>query len=119
MTENTDLTTPVELTEGQIDLITEEVVEIETEEETDFEQIVTQLTNGVFGQDIQVTAYKIHKVVNAVFEVHAFDKKVPPQMMYNYAKNGMINGIKNMKQTYTKDEVTAFVIKYTQKQMSK
>jgi hypothetical protein len=100
MTENTDLTTPVELTEGQIDLITEEVVEIETAEETDFEQIVTQLTNGVFGQDIQVTAYKIHK-------------------MYNYAKNGMINGIKNMKQTYTKDEVTAFVIKYTQKQMSK
>jgi len=96
------------------------VVDEETtveETELTFEEIVSEIVDEVYGTNEMVTAYKIAKIVNAVFAAYEFDKTIPPQMMYNYAKNGMINKIKDMKQQYAKDQATAFVIRYTKKQM--
>lgn len=108
----------IEISDGQMDLMTGEVVEKESEKEVTVEEIVETLTENVFGSDITITAYKIHTIINGTFKVVGFEKQVPPQMMYNYSRNGMINGVKNVKQ-YTREEVTKFVIKYVNKQMSK
>ena len=113
MTENT--TTSVELVEGQIDLFTGEVVEIEEVDETiSIEDVISEIRDTVFKGESTITAYKIHNIINGTFKVLGVDKVVPPQMMYNYSKNGMISGIKLQKQ-YNKDEVTKFVTKYVTK----
>lgn len=70
-------------------------------------------------------AYGIHKIVNSVFEIFEFDKKIPPQYMYNYSRNGMIvkgrgsQKSPNTNHSYNDAEVVAFVIKFCKKQMAK
>ncbi len=75
---------------------------------------VEVLVETEFDGEVTITAYKIHKIVNAVFELEGIEKRVPPQMMYNYSRNGMINKVKGCK-AYTKDEVIKFVERYTNK----
>jgi hypothetical protein len=85
---------------------------------TTLAEIVTELTTTAFGDDTQVTAYKVAVIINGVFEATSTDKKIPTQMIYNYTRNGMVAKGKKGKATdirYTKDEVTAFVTKYTSK----
>jgi hypothetical protein len=82
------------------------------------EEIVAELVTVAFGTDETITAYKIATVINGVFTATGTDKKIPTQMMYNYSRNGLINKVKGQK-AYNKDEVTAFVTKYTNKYIGK
>lgn len=116
MIENTETT--VDLVEGQIDLFTNEVVTIEEKEITE-EDVTKELIEAAFEGVTTITSYKLASIINGIFKVVGFDKQIPPQMMYNYSKNGMINGTKDMKQKYNKDEVTKFVTKYIKKQLNK
>lgn len=114
MTENTN--TVVENVEGQQDLLTGEVVEIEVEEtELTVESIVEELVSTL---EEPITAYKIATVINGTFKVLEIAKQIPTQMMYNYTKNGLIAKGKKGKASeirYTKEEVKAFAIKYVNK----
>jgi hypothetical protein len=101
------------IVEGQQDLFTGEVVE-ETAPDSDLTTIVRELTETVFGTDTTISPYKIAKVINGVFETVGSDKRIPPQMMYNYSSKGMI--VKGFKgKEYTKDQVETYVNKYTVK----
>lgn len=95
-----------------------EDIEVEETEELTLPEIVAQLTEEVFGDDETITPYKIHKIINATFKVVGFEKQIPPQMMYNYSRNGGINKVKGAK-LYTKDEVIVFVSKYVHKMINK
>jgi hypothetical protein len=63
----------------------------------------------------QYTAYQIHTVLNEVL-VKAGLEKIRPQMMYNYARNGLIvSGEKIFGatlRTFTPAEVLEFVLRY-------
>lgn len=72
-----------------------------------------------FGDDDTITPYKIAVIVNKVFEANEHAKRIPPQMMYNYDRNGIIaKGIKGAK-AYNKTQVTEFVTKFTNKHLAK
>lgn len=91
------------------------VEDIETEDIDFVEAFVTV----AFGEDTTITPYKIAVIVNKVFEANENTKRIPPQMMYNYDRNGLIaKGIKGAK-AYNKDQVTAFVTKFTNKYLAK
>lgn len=83
-------------------------------EELSLETVVEELTAEVFGESEIVTPYMVAKIVNSVFETMGNDKRIPPQMMYNYSRNGMINKVKGSK-AITKEETITFVTKYTRK----
>jgi hypothetical protein len=88
--------------------------DLETEETT-LETVVAELVETVFGADETISPYKIAKVINGTFEAVGNTKRIPPQMMYNYDRNGMIvKGRKGSKE-YNKDEVTTYVLKYANK----
>jgi hypothetical protein len=91
------------------------------EGQTSIESIVANLV-----EEESYNPYGIHKLVNGIFEILGVDKKVRPQMMYNYSRNGLLgnkasvvhekSGKKiNTNHTYTKQQVTAFLIKYVDK----
>jgi len=82
------------------------------------EEIVSELTVAVFGDDPTITPYKIHTVVNGAFEALSNEKRIRPQMMYNYDRNGMIAKGKKGVKAYTEDEVKAFATKYVNKHTS-
>jgi len=103
------------MTEQQIQAIE---IDAETDTELTVDEIVSELTDTVFGDDDTITPYKIHTVVNGTFEALENEKRIRPQMMYNYDRNGMIaKGRKGVK-AYTKDEVKAFATKYVTKHTS-
>lgn len=59
--------------------------------------------------------YAVAKKLNDLFQAFGIDRTVPPQMMYNYAKNGLIDGTKrsSLKDVKFSDEtVQAFLTKY-------
>jgi len=58
-----------------------------------------------------ITAYAIAKQLNNTLAELEIDKSVPSQMLYTYAKKGMINGQKNCK-AFTQAEADAFVQNY-------
>ena len=64
--------------------------------------------------DETFTAYQLHKMVNIIREANS-ENEIRPQMMYNYARNGLINGVKNGSQHFTKNEVMTFLKKYASK----
>lgn len=100
------------MTENQIQAL--DVEDVETEEIT-VDSVIGELTETVFGTDGTISPYKVAKIVNAAFQALGVDKKIPPQMMYNYSKNGMlVKGIKGIKEL-DKDQVTAFVTKFVNK----
>lgn len=105
--------TDINIVEGQQDLFTGEVVEVE-ETEVTVDEIVNEITTIVFGSDTTISPYKIAKVINKVFEATSTDKVIPPQMMYSYASKGMISK-GNKSKEYTFDEVVTYVTKYTNK----
>jgi hypothetical protein len=112
---NTETTTAIE-TADDIDtsLFTgspEELAEATGEAtELSLEEIVRELvtteTNSPYG---------IAKIINQVFEVTGNDKRIPPQMMYNYALKGMIVKGEKGRKVYTRDETVTYVTKYTGK----
>jgi len=64
----------------------------------------------------EYSAYGIHTVLNQVLVANGLDK-IRPQMMYNYARNGLIvKGAKIFGQSlrnFTKDEVAEFIVRYS------
>lgn len=56
------------------------------------------------------TSYGIAKILNETLAKVGITTAVPPQMIYNYAKNGRVNGVKGAKR-FTEDEVMQFVAK--------
>lgn len=85
--------------------------------EIDAEVRIAYLTvlEGILTAD-EYTAYQIHSVLNQVLVANGLDK-IRPQMMYNYARNGLIvQGVKIFGQslrTFTKSEVAEFIIRYS------
>jgi hypothetical protein len=67
--------------------------------------------------DDEITLYGIHSIINAVFEKLEMTKRIPPQMMYNYAKNGRIR--KNGNGMVSREDAIAFLESYLTKQLSK
>jgi hypothetical protein len=95
------------------------VEDIESEEiEVTVESTVQELVETVFGTDETISPYKVHKIVNGTFEVLGNTKRIPPQMMYNYSRNGMlVKGEKGIKEL-NKSQVTEFVTKFVTKHNS-
>jgi hypothetical protein len=106
------------MNELQVQVLDTEDIESEVTEVT-LEDIVEALTETVFGDDETITPYKVHKIVNGAFEAMESDLRIPPQMMYNYDRNGMIAKGKKGAKAYNKDEVKAFALKYTNKKLNK
>lgn len=71
-----------------------ETIETETDEATD-----------------GTTPYGVAKIVNDVFVAIGSTCRIASQMMYQYAKAGRINGVKNAKR-FTDEEVETFVAKF-------
>jgi len=70
-------------------------------------------------EDLKFTPYAVAKVVNAALEEAGVERRIPPQMMYNYARNGLIVKGEKGRKEYTRDEVRAFVSAYVTKQLAK
>jgi hypothetical protein len=66
--------------------------------------------------DAEYTAYGIHTVLNKVLALGGA-APVRPQMMYNYARNGLVVPGEKIAgtalRTFTRDEVTEFILRYT------
>jgi len=67
--------------------------------------------------DVVATPYAIAKTINAALK-EAGLPAIPPQMMYNYDRAGLINGVKKAGR-YNPAEVAAFVEKYLAKKLAK
>jgi hypothetical protein len=81
------------------------------------EDAVQVLVEANGGQDW--TGYGLHSIINSVFEAFESSKRIPPQMMYNYARNGMIvPGFKGTRK-YTPTESYNFVLKFCKKHLNK
>jgi len=81
------------------------------------ETVLGELVQAAFGTDETITPYKIATVINGVFRIMGAEKRIPTQMMYNYDRNGLIVKGKKGAKAYTRDEVTAYVTKYTNKHL--
>lgn len=72
----------------------------------------------------EYSGYGIHTVLNKIFEAVGVEK-IRPQMIYNYARNGMVvPGESVAKGTYvarkyTKDEVALFVAKFAPRHVAR
>ncbi len=92
-----------------------------TIDETTIENVTVTLEDVVtefVGDRPEYTAYSVAVIINNVFKATETEKQIPTQMMYQYTRNGMIAKGKKGKATdirYTKEEVQAFVLKYTSK----
>lgn len=93
-----------------------EAEETEAEELT-VESVVRDLVLTIPTKEI--TAYAIHTVINKALEVFNSNIQIRPQMMYNYARNGMIVKGHKGTRTYTQDEVIAFATKFVEKRVTK
>lgn len=77
------------------------------------ETIETYVTNESYSM------YEIAKVLNEILRDSDSNKTIKPQMMYNYARNGMI--VKNEKifaetlRRITRDEVISFIVRYVER----
>lgn len=65
------------------------------------------------GEHEGFTAYMIATIVNEELAAKGLEQ-IRPQMMYNYSKNGLINGVKNQHAVrgYTTPEVVEFVNRF-------
>jgi hypothetical protein len=67
----------------------------------------------------EYTAYAVHTLVNQILSELGVDTSVPPQMMYNYTRNGLIakrtKGVPAKEIRYSADEVAAWLNKWFSK----
>lgn len=76
--------------------------------EVELDEVGTEEADGM-------SPYGVAKVVNQVLRaVGSTRADVTPQMMYQYAKSGRINGVKGAKR-FTEDEVETFVARWVAK----
>jgi len=102
---------------------------VDTPEVEDTEEEVTEVPEPITLDELiatlvqtmgdEITAYGLHSLINHTFKAFGVDREIPPQMMYNYARQGMI--VKGHKGTrkYTQEEAYTFVLKYTAKRITK
>lgn len=97
----------------------EETITLETEpqEAPTPETVIMEITETVFGTSETITPYALHNIVNGALEALGSGKRIRPQMMYNYSRNGLlVKGEKGIK-ALTKDQSVAFATKYVTKQI--
>ena len=104
--------TEINTTTFETDEPSEETVE-ETFETVDIVRSIVEASDTTVW-----SPYAIHVVVNRCFQVMGIEKKIPPQMIYQYAKKGMLNGTKDTLR-FTTEETVTFVTKYLTKNASK
>lgn len=86
---------------------------IEIDDQT--RQAYLEVLEGILVQD-EYSSYGIHTVINLILVANGLDK-IRPQMMYNYARNGLI--VKGEKifgpslRNFTPSEVAEFIIRYS------
>lgn len=93
----------------------------------DISQLKAEIESGELQAEFEtdrqgegMTAFRIAAILNEILAELGIEKKgklyqVTPQMMYNYAKNGMIvKGVKGQKR-FSEDEVDAFVRRFVAK----
>lgn len=74
-----------------------------------------QTIDSIRKQAEDITPYQVHLVINETLQGLGEDRRIVPQMMYNYDRNGLIvKGQKNQKR-YTWAEVEAFAIRWFKK----
>jgi hypothetical protein len=124
--------------------MSEEIMTIETDEtdveinETDVEKALEKALEETVGETAPLTvedvveslvaelgeetsAYGVHVVINRTFEALGLDIRIPPQMMYNYSRNGMLgrkkneDGTPNTNHKYNQEMIKAFAIKFVGK----
>lgn len=67
----------------------------------------------------EITPYQVHTVVNKALAAMDTEYRVRPQMMYNYATNGLIvKGMKGLKR-FTPQQVCDFVVRFVNRNVSK
>lgn len=80
---------------------------------------IAKAMETLYGEDWENLAYSpyaIAAIINQTFQDLGSDKQIAPQMMYNYARAGMINKIKGQRQ-YTAEDTAAFVIRFVNRNM--
>ena len=73
--------------------------------------------NSYFPSEGTLSPYKLCKITNVILSDLGVDKTLPPQMFYNYTKNGMITGTKGEKEI-TPTQGQKWVEKYLTKNYS-
>jgi hypothetical protein len=119
MTGNDNSVIAVEDNELELD-VTDELEEQEAAEASGDLSVETMARDlcGALPDPTSITPYQIHTVVNTLFEAFGHPKRIRPQMVYNYDRNGMIvKGLKDVKR-YGADDVAAFATKFVTKHMS-
>jgi hypothetical protein len=77
-----------------------------------------QALEGDEFETITWTPYGIAKLINQLFSDLGSDKQIPPQQMYNYARNGMI--VKGYKgKEFSAEQAAAYAVKYVSKHLNK
>jgi hypothetical protein len=85
---------------------------------------VEEIVESLVDQE-EYNAYGIHKIVNATLKVLEVERRVPPQMIYNYSRNGLIEKGRgsskepNKNHVYSAELVKAFVSKWVNKNKDK
>lgn len=72
------------------------------------------MSNTVTTNTTTLTPYAVAKLVNAALQAAGIDKSVPPQMLYTYAKKGMLGNAKGTK-IITQAQADEWVEKYVAK----
>jgi hypothetical protein len=99
--------------------MTEATTNETTVETTETDDVLFTVTTVLDASETEIySPYAIAKVLNAMRKALGFEKELPPQMLYQYASKGMINGTKLSKR-FARDEVQAFSIKYLKKALNK
>jgi len=103
--------------------------EIQPELEFDIEVPVVRVAGSIEGLvreivdglplDDEISPYRIHVIVNLVLDVVNPAYQVRPQMMYNYAKNGLIVKGEKGNKKFTKANVIDFVTRFVTRNASK
>jgi len=62
-----------------------------------------------------ITLYAAHKIVNKRLEESGLDRRIPPQMMYNYAKKNYLATVDGKIDTEVLDE---WIEKFVEKKLS-
>jgi len=115
MSENTAVYVDTDIDETIVDEVEQDVTEVDETEESGTFSIEELARDIVSDMGDEISPYKIATVVNTVLEALGAEKRVRPQMTYNYDVNGLIvKGVKGKKK-YTRDEVVAWVTKYATK----
>src|SRR5690348_4747640 len=85
--------------------------------EVNLVDLVGDLVSELDGDE--VTPYQVHSVINKALEALGSEYRVRPQMMYNYATNGLIvKGTKGLKR-FTHQQVCDFVVRFVNRNVSK